>query len=277
MTSSTPGPGVPPLLPLKHHPRLLAACAAAGLALGLGVAAVSPATYTAEVRLAVGTGEMSSLQIPGYPTASRDMAENYARWVTTTGAGGKVITDGSVELSASPLPDSNIVRLEAKSTDADAATTAAADAAAALRDEVNKVREEDDPEKVLQEIEDHAAEVAIANEHTIVLGDAYRDAYAQVVAGTLTEADIQDWESQYADAQSYYRSLNAQQVAREARYQRLVSQNTTEADLTIVQEAGVTGNDKVSNLQRYGLIGLVGGGVIGFGAAHLAYRRSARP
>ena len=275
-TSRRPA-GTPPLLPLKEHPLLVALCAIIGLVLGLGVAAITPATYTAETRLAVGTGELSNLNIPGYPTASADMAANYARWVTSTGAGGEVVTDGSdVELTASPLPGSNVIRVEAKSGDPDLATTTVDAAATALRDEVNKVRDEDDPEQILAQIEENAPAVVLAQEQRNVAADAYRGAYARVVAGEITEADTQVLADQLSAAEAEYERLDAAQGALIARYQRLVSQNTSEADLTIVQPGEVTANDKSSNFQRFGLVGLVGGAAIGFVAAHLAHRRGRR-
>lgn len=267
-------PGIPPLLPLKEYPRLVALCAAAGLALGLGVAALTPATYTAEARLAVGSGEMSNLNIPGYPTASADMAENYSRWVTITGAGGKVIADdGSVKLSASPLPASNVIRLEAKSSDSELALSTADEAADALQTAVNEVRDENDPEKILAEIEENAPVLAATKEERNVIAASYRNAYAQTVDGTLTEADIQVWLDRLTEVESEYQRLEAEQTARTARYQRLVAQRSTEADLTVVQSAEITNNDRVSMLQRLGLVGLAGGAFIGFIAAHVRYRR----
>lgn len=267
--------GTPPLLPLRERPGLVAAFAAVGLVVGLGVAAVTPTTYTAEARLAVGSGEMSSLSIPGYPTASASMASNYARWVTTTGAGGQVLADGDVTLSASPIPESNVIRLEAESRDKDAALAAADDAASALTDEVNKVRDEDNPEKLLEQITANQPEVATAEQKQLVLANQYRDAVARNISGELAEEQIAGIEERYTAANAEYSALKLSQTALEQRYIRLSSQKTTEAELNTIQPAEISGDTSFVKFQRFGLVGLVGGLAAGFVAAHVAHSRNA--
>ncbi len=266
---------ISPLQPVMRHLRLALGITLAGTALGLGVAAVTPETYTAETRLAVGTGELSNLNIPGYPTASAEMASDYARWVTDTGAGGEVVADDGVTLQASPIPDSNVIRVEAQSGDPDTALATADDAASALRDAVNEVREEDDPERIMAEIQEHAPDVVIAENRQAMLGNTYRGILADYQAGAVSQEALETSRDQFTQAYTEYLTLNTEQTARIARYQRLVSQQTTEADLTVVQPAEVTGNDRTSNLQRFALVGTVLGAVAALAASHVIDRRAA--
>lgn len=272
-TSTARRAGTPPLRPLAERPGLVAGCAIGGLALGLLAAVVTPTTYTAETRLAVGTGELSNLNIPGYPTASADIASNYARWVTAEGAGGRIVGGDDVTLSASPIPESNVIRIEADSGDPDTALAAADEAAEALTIEVNKVREEDDPENVLADVAAHAPELAEAEQKQIVLGNQYRDALQRAAEGELSEADTEPLRAEHAKAYAQWQTLDTAQDARVARYTRLITQNTSEADLSTIQPAEITGDDRASNLQRFGLVGLVLGAVLGFLLSHLVHRR----
>lgn len=274
MTSPSTERTISPLQPVLRHLRLAIGVTVAGLALGLGVAAITPVTYTAETRLAVGTGELSNLNIPGYPTASSAMASNYARWVTDTGAGGQVVAGDGVSLQASPIPDSNVIRLEARSGDPDRAVATADQAATALRDEVNKVRAEDDPVRIMGEIQAHAPDVIIAENRQVMLANTYRGILADYQTGAVAQETLVSVRDQFTDAYTEWLTLSTEQTARVARYQRLVAQQTTEADLTVVQPAGVTGSNRSSNFQRYGLVGAVLGGVAALGASHVIDRRA---
>ena len=265
-----------PLQPVLRHIKLALGITLAGAVLGLGVAAVTPVMYTAETRLAVGTGELSNLNIPGYPTASAEMASDYARWVTETGAGGEVVADDDVTLQASPIPDSNVIRVEARSADSDAAISTADEAATALRDAVNEVREEDDPERIIGEIQAHAPAEVIAENRQAKLANIYRGILADYQAGTVSQETLEASRDQYTGAYTEWLTLDTEQTARIARYQRLRAQETTEADLTIVQPAEVTADDRASTLQRFGLVGLVLGGVSALIATHVLDRRRAR-
>lgn len=276
MTSPTSDRDASALQPVMRHLKLALAITALGTALGLGIALILPVTYTAESRLAVGTGELNSLNIPGYPSASEDMAANYARWVTDRGAADTFDVGDAVDLQASPLPESNVIRVEASSRNPDTAVAAADEAATALQDAVNEVRGADDPAVVLQEVQTNAPAVVVAEDRFNMLRNIYRGILAEFQTGTVAQETLDASRDQYTQAYTEWVTLDTEQTARIARYQRLVSQQTSEADLTLVQNADVSGNDRASNLQKFALAGTVIGGFAALVTAHIVERRRAR-
>lgn len=246
---------------LKAHRSEVTLIVVAATLLGLLLGLLHRPVFTAETRLAVGAGELSTLAIPGFPTASKDLAAGYARWVTLQGVGEFNAPAEAIALTASPIPESNVIRIEAKSADEQVARDTANSAAAALLAEVNKVRAGNDPEALLTEIVTHAPELsqAVARStaalHTY---DSYReDRYLKV----------------YMDIDAVRTRLQVQQDARMDRYRKLVADRTAEADLrTIGQGARITGNDRVSTIQRYGLLGFALGSVLALAYAVLFER-----
>ncbi len=220
--------------------------------LGVGAALGQPTTTTGEFRLAVGQGEMSALNIPGYPTATKDLASNYARWVTDQGVAGMRLPDGVTSLQASPLPDSSVIRIEATAADPDDATRGAKTAADALTAEVGRARAENDTGALLAEITANAPGVArVDSEATAALArynrDVGNDAAADVVAADLAA---------YAAANAARVPIDVQQDARKDRYRRLISTRTTEAQLfPVTEQAYVTGDDRARRVQRFGMVG----------------------
>lgn len=221
--------------------------------------------YTAEIRLAVGSGQMSNLAIPGFPSASRDLAADYARWVTNRGVADTDAPSGTSSLTASPIPESNVIRIQATSTEPQTAVKAAQGAGDALMREVNRVAAENDPQLVQDEIVQDAP--ALARSQTAASAALAR---YQAVAAT-------DGESSAAAqaALENYTQLNSNQVrlatiqdGRLARYRLMISNQSTEADLrTVGRGAQVISNDHSSAIQRFGLLGLFLGAAIALGSA----------
>lgn len=79
-------------------------------------------TETAEARLVVGDQSIRAQSVPGYALATQQLAATYSRLIATPAESGEGV-------SASPIPDSAIIRVQAKSQDA-ASAVAAADQAA---------------------------------------------------------------------------------------------------------------------------------------------------
>lgn len=80
------------------------------------------ATYTAESRVLVGRLDVESSAVPGYAQASIDLASTYARLVSGNGVDDRVaarlhlpVSSVKGRLSGSPIPESPIVRIDAKS------------------------------------------------------------------------------------------------------------------------------------------------------------------
>lgn len=245
-------------------------------AMGAGVAMLKPNVYTAESRLAVGAGEMSTLAIPGFPTASRDLASNYARWVTLQGVGGTAAPPGTLSLAASPIPDSNVLRIEAKAENPDIALAAAGAAGKALVAEVLKVKTDNDPKALLDQVGQSSPALARAQAEVTRAHDQYRTAFSMDPGGS---ARVRAALEAYVKAETQRQKLDAQRGALLERYRRVVSQRTTEADLRLIGPgAAVVGHDRNSRIQRYLLLGLVAGSLLAAAAAYaLERRRLTRP
>ncbi len=262
--------GVSALEALSRHRRAATAVTLLGALLGVLIALTQPTTYTAEYRLAVGQGEMSALNIPGYPTATKDLASNYSRWVTDHGVAGMSLPDGVSSLTASPLPDSSVVRIEAAAKEPEAATAGAKAAADALTAEVNRARAENDPAVLLAEIESHAPQLSRAQAGAAgTLAKYNRD----VVNNAPPEVIAADLEA-HAQTDAHKAALEVQQDARKERYRRLISTRTTEAQLFPVWDtAYLSGSDRVQRTQRWGLIGAGLGLVIAVAGSGAVERR----
>ena len=102
--------------------------AAAGAAIGLSVLG---STVVAESRLVVGDQSVRAQSVPGYALATQQLAATYARLLGATEDEG---------VSASPIPDSAIIRVQAQGPDEASAVTAADEAAARLIKTANQAR-----------------------------------------------------------------------------------------------------------------------------------------
>ncbi len=235
---------------------------------GIGYAAGKATTYTAEARVAVGAGSLSTQAIPGFPNAARDLAANYARWINQSGVASLKLPPG-VAAFGSPVPDSNVIRIEAKSTDQAAAVKAAGDVATTLIASVTEMQGQNSPAQLMKEIEAKSTELSKADANAKTAQAALNSAIGR---GDSTAA-ISRLGDRYAQAASTYDRLKVQQDARNERYRRLVSQSSTDADLTVVRAAAVSGTDRSGRLQRFGLIGFVLGAVLSLLLATVLDRR----
>lgn len=264
-----------PLGVLRRQWKLGGVIALVITALFVVYAFVRPPVYTAEVRLAVGAGQMSTLAIPGFPTASRDLAADYARWVTNRGVGDTDVPPGTLSLTASPFAESNVIRIEATSTNSETAVAAAQGASDALMREVNKVEAENDPQLVLDEIVKAAPALAFARMGASIAQGRYQDIATK--EGSSSSAAKAAFKA-YATLVSEQVRLETLQNGKLDRRRVLISQQTTEADLrTIGRGALIASNDHVSGIERYGLLGLLLGGVVALGAALVLERRRSSP
>ena len=131
------------------HLRLILAIAVAGFVLGLAFGVVRPPTYKAEARLIVGKS-ISITNVAataGLPAAAAQFASDYARLAGTeavssdaaTRLGHRGTLGGS--LSASPIPDSPIIRVDASASSTAAATALANAGAQAIIDQVDAINQ----------------------------------------------------------------------------------------------------------------------------------------
>lgn len=240
------------LAPVRNHKKLVAGATLAGLVLGLLLALVLPQKFTAEARVAVGAGTLTTSAIAGYPLAAQDLAANYARYINDTGLAGHTVPEG-VTLSASPIPESNVIRIEAESSDRAEAELVAKDVAETLVRVVNSA------DGVDAAGESGGNLAAVSREW----GEAY--------------ADVQTIEAQLRQGGggSALRDRLAEAKTRESIAQaKLEVVNATQlTDLIVVTEPGPATSNRWTNMQQFGLIGIVVGFLVGL---ILAHRRDAR-
>jgi len=241
-----------------------------GAAIGIGVALVIPPTYTAETRVAVGAGDLTSGAIAGFPIAASGLASNYARYINDRGVASTDVP-ANVELSASQIPESNVVRIEARSVDAEAARVAATTAAQGLVDAVNS-NGADTADDVFSKFTEATATEAAAQS---ALAAAQHELDTLLGNPNASKARIKAARSDVTDASAKAAQADLQASALRQRYTNLVAQASTAAKLQLVRTAESTTSNVPSLLQRLGLLGLVVGAAIGLVAVVAQERRRA--
>lgn len=251
---------------LRRWPLALAAGLVLAL-LGFLLAGLLPSKTTAEARVAVGPGDMSAGAVAGFPEATRSMAEDYARWVTTTG----VQQGGAATITASPVPESNVIRVEAEAGDAATATKAAQQTAESLVASVNKGRSESDPDQTLQNIRRLSSQWAAARTEL----SRAESAFGRATAGSGT-ARAETAGEALTKAQAAETTLSSQLEAQQEKYKRQVADATSSADLRIVSNAAVASDSAKAARQQYAILGFALGLLLTLVYAALKDRRSTR-
>jgi hypothetical protein len=253
----------------RWWPALLLVVLGAG---GGGAAALVQApVYTAEARLVVGESSLSANMIPGFALATQEIASNYSRFVTK----GPVLQElprSSARLvktvSASPIPGSNIVRIEATATSAAAARLAASDASANLIRQVAALSPQRSAANTLQRLgklsRDMTATQALVAE-TQARVSRLRDSTEPESAAMTGALEA------LAKGNARLSTLQAQQNALNSLYLSQVG-GPPQSSLQLVNPARVVGDDIMSRLQLY----VLGGAGLGCMVGLLLIRRRDR-
>lgn len=267
MSTPTPQPSLSPVQALiRRWPLALALCVIFAVVGYLAGSLLKP-TYTAEARVAVGPGDMSAGAIAGFPQATRDMAQDYARWVTQAS-----IAAGGASVTGSPVPESNVISIQSESSDESTATQAAGAAADKLVSAVNTGRGEADPQITLERVQKLGASWAAAKteldrtttEFSKVNGnDRSTDAQYNAAAAEVTKAQANE---------SY---LQTQLDAQSEKYKAQIAQSSASADLRVIQPAHTIMSNASSLRQRYALLGFGVGLLLALVVATLLERRRA--
>lgn len=270
-----------PLTALRRRWRLGALLSLFGLTVGVLVALLLPASFTAESRLAVGSGELREFQVPGFALASQQLAANYARYVDgqenqsrlvqTLGPRASTIS----KISSSPVPESSIIRIEVTGTEQDV-TIAAADAVAkTLMTQINTTND-DQAGTLLQRF----------NAESVQITQTQNDkATAQLIVDRLVAnqaSDTRITQARLAVAQADAALSTAQLRQRsiaDLYQEQLRSQGENASNkLRLIQTARTTGNNTNSLIQLLGMAGLVlGAGLAVIIAVLLDRRRPTTP
>jgi hypothetical protein len=274
----------PPSSPLRAAARfwpVTAILIALGLAAGLAAAAKHAPTYTAEARLAVGGQNLSSQAIPGFVQASQALAADYARYVSLPqqadalqkGLGGNATA--VISLSASPVPSSNIISIEATSHLPSTAVAAAKVAMTALMTAVNDPAKATIVPALLTQYQAMSTEVAQAD---VDLQTAKQQLAVLIAGKSPKDAALAAARAAIVAASSRLDSLTLQRSALGNRYQEAATSTAPSSDLTIVQPASVIFDNKRSNQDKFALAGAAAGLVVALAMATLIARlRPRRP
>jgi capsular polysaccharide biosynthesis protein len=262
----------------RAHWRLVLAFAAFGVALALVAGLARPPSYSAQTRLVVGkTVQLSNLAAtPGLALASQQLASDYSRLVSTHSVLDETAralnrTPGSLggRVSASPIPESPVILLEAHAANAHDAVAIANAGAGALVKAVNTLNTEQlqSSHQLLDRyrkaddalLRDQQTLKSLQNQLNQQGANAPRSLEDQIVAAqTAVDADRLDVNSLASDYEGTLSPgrLNEQVVQR-------------------VGKADATGNDRMAFLEIALLVGLVAGVLVGIALAALIDARAA--
>lgn len=248
----------------------IAALTIVGALIGALIGFLLPPVYTAETRLAVGSGSLNALNVPGFPTASEKMASNYARWIGLYGVSSGEEGQTLASVSASPIPESNVLRIEAEASTPEDAKTAAAEAAVRLKSEVNHVTRDNDPEAALTMVKSLVKPIKDAELAERRAEGRYRSFLEDRVTGPV----VRDAKAAWEESAGNMIVLETRQQAWMDRHRSLLSSRTTEANLVdIGHGAEISKNSRPAAVQRYGMLGLMAGLAAGLLFAWLQHRR----
>ena len=241
-------------------------CVAAGLAWALS----SASRYTAEARVAVGERTLSALQVPGYVVATEALASNYARYVEDDAATRTSIADDPasiIDVTATPIPESNVIRLVVTATDSATAITGAGRLSDFL----------------IQSVQDSAPDLEAAQTAFEMAYDDFRTAQDTADAAAATAEELQSGDGagtpELQAAQDSAVSLATQAATLDLRqqalgesYRDLFSQSASAPRLVSVLTPTAADGDTGTRLQRGVLLGGVVG-VVACASLVLAHRR----
>jgi capsular polysaccharide biosynthesis protein len=248
----------------RNHWQLITVFCLLGVLLGAAFAFVRAPTYTAETRLVVGkTAQLSNLaSVPGLDAAGQSLASSYSRLVATDSVqaatakkvGG--VMNGSV--SASPIPDSAVLRLDTTAPSAEHALALAKAGTAALIDAVGQLNTQQNKsaDQIKQQYQD--ADLVLIEAQNQLAG--LRNQYAANPSAAV--------QSQIDAAQAKVDSESIKVSALEDTYKGVFQ--PTEINSQILQTVGApqaTGSNRRSTLEAGVLVGLVVGGLLGLGLA----------
>lgn len=246
-----------PLAAWRRHWVRGVVSALVGAVVGVAAGFAIPAAYTAEARVAVGAGDLTSGAVAGFPIAASGLASNYARYVNDRGIAKTDVPEG-VELSASQIPESNVIRIEAVSADPDAATAAANTAANQLVTIVNSGNRQS-ADEVFNEFAKAAK--ADAKAQTKLAAEQYD--LGQLLIKEASKSKIRAARDDVSAAMSAAASTAAKAAALKQQYSYLIDGTRTAASLMVIRTADGLSSSRTSRVSQLGLLGLIVGAAVG--------------
>jgi len=251
--------------------------AALGLGLGAAYGYSRPDITTAEARVGVGTGSLAAYQVAGFASASVALASNYARYVgleqfrpQIEKAVGADAASHVTSVTGSPVPDSNVIRLEVSADKSGVARPVVDVVANSLIAQVKAAAGPETPATVLAQYaslsNQVAAQQAVQERAETAYAKARNAAGASPASSTATPSAAEKAADTAAAAEvaakTKVATLTIQRDAIRAKYNDLVTAPSSQSQLRSVQRGAVTGTTRRSAVERYGLAGLVAGLVV---------------
>ncbi|STD04889.1 Capsular polysaccharide biosynthesis protein [Dermatophilus congolensis] len=257
------GTGSPLATAVRHWKLLVAATLVGGVA-GGAVGAVMPGEYTAETRLAVAAGSDNAYAIAGFPVAARDLASNYARFVTNGASDGSWSQPGVSKITATPIPESGVIRVSATSRDEKAAMQGAEAVAKKLLSTVDAAMSTQKPQAALQEYRKLAPQVS--------------KAWAQVSVAESTFGKKPNAENAQALAQARAVLAEAQliQNAQGDKYRQRVAEPSPVSQLQVIAAPSSLGTNSSSKVAFGAAAGAGVGLIVAFGVVAVRDLRGVR-
>lgn len=252
-----------PLRSLTARPVLALTLTALGVMVGVLAGYFMPVTHSAESRLAVVSATNNAYTIPGYPLAARELASDYARWVQNRASDGQWSPPGSTAVSASPIPDSAVIRVEVQAPTSQEAVAGADQVAQTLLQTVADSQAQHDPQRAYEDFRRQAPAVAQARARV----QQAETAYSRAVGGEDPAARIDAASRALQQARVRLAELELQQNAAGDLYRRLYSDTQGVSALKVIAPAAPVGSAQRTAMMRYGVLG---GGVAAFVALLLA-------
>ncbi len=249
------------------------------LAIGLVVGASKAPTYTASSTVNVGKSDINTQATPGYLVAAEALASSYSRLVNsshisvpTAAKVGETPAEVATQLTAAPIPQEPTFTISATGSSPAAATRLANATVTALQAYVVQTASQGGgPSQLLAKLTAaQARQIKLQQQVTDMTNRDIRAALrhnptgnpSTVVLSPKKQAKINSAKVAAQMAQLQVQSLTGQ-------YVNLSTNGVAPTLDVLVPPTGVTTDNRTTNLEKYGVIGLVGGLIIGIALAGL--------
>jgi uncharacterized protein involved in exopolysaccharide biosynthesis len=251
------------LAALRAHKTVALAILVVVLAAAIVAGVLRPVTYTAQTRLNVGQGTITSQSIPGYATGVQSLASSYSRAIVarsvTEPLGQQLGLPTHVverRLTASPIPESSVIVVQAtgpsEAKAVDLANRGGAQLISYVTQQGSTTR---DAEQLLTRFRQATVELVKASDRL----DRLRRSGTSRRSIVGAQADVEA---------ARLRSKTLSQS-----YSQLQEGVSTSSLLQVLTEASGASDDRNAQVERLGVTGLLAGGFLGLCAALALQRR----
>jgi capsular polysaccharide biosynthesis protein len=262
---------------VRRHPFLTVLPSVVLLAAGIFAGVKKHLIYSATATINVGKSDINTQATPGYVQASEALATTYSRLVTSQHVSvpaGRALHESpavvGAALSSVPIPNEPTFTITATGSSPGAAVTLSNTAVRVLQDFVTRSQtQQGGAAQLLVQYESAQARADRLQQRSDTLQGRFRGQVAGVTAARVTAAQVTR-----ARVRSQVAALQAQVSANQ--YASLLSTGTAPTLDVLIDATGATTNNRTTNIEKYGVIGLVAGLVIGIALAALVSSLGAR-